>query len=208
MRPIPTLYRGIRFRSRLEASWAQYFDHVGAEWAYEPEGYELSSYTRYLPDFYLEETKTWFECKGPLGGGIKKAARFCIESRANVVIGFHSGRFLVLGDRGAEEHVVPRDILELALREDLETLRFYMKRCSLLEICDHSRHRTFRFWNGGGYGWGEFAHDDEGGCVGERIDDDEDRGTVRPIYFTGMSTWANRNFQPTNWKPSFSEERA
>lgn len=50
---IETRYKGYRFRSRLEARWAVFFDHLGMEWQYEPEGYVLSDGTRYLPDFWV-----------------------------------------------------------------------------------------------------------------------------------------------------------
>ena len=47
---IETTYNGYRFRSRLEARWAVFFDAIGQEYEYEPEGFELMS-GRYLPDF-------------------------------------------------------------------------------------------------------------------------------------------------------------
>lgn len=50
----PTLYRGIRFRSRLEARWAVFFDAIGREWVYEPAFPELAS-LGYQPDFLLED---------------------------------------------------------------------------------------------------------------------------------------------------------
>ncbi len=59
---IPTRYRGCRFRSRLEARWAVFFDHLGIGWLYEPEGYVIGG-RRYLPDFLLE-CGTWVEVKG------------------------------------------------------------------------------------------------------------------------------------------------
>lgn len=45
---IPTLYRGIRFRSRTEARIAAFFDEVGWTWTYEP--FDLDGY---IPDFVL-----------------------------------------------------------------------------------------------------------------------------------------------------------
>ena len=53
LKPIETYYNGYRFRSRLEARWAVFFDALGIKWEYEPEGYELPGGIRYLPDFYL-----------------------------------------------------------------------------------------------------------------------------------------------------------
>ncbi|MDQ0368980.1 hypothetical protein [Catenuloplanes indicus] len=43
-----------------------FFDHLGIEWRYEPEGYRLSNGVKYLPDFYLPELDTWVEVKGSL----------------------------------------------------------------------------------------------------------------------------------------------
>lgn len=57
IKPIETEYKGYRFRSRLEARWAVFFDAIGAEWEYEPEGFELYDGTRYLPDFLLHNVR-------------------------------------------------------------------------------------------------------------------------------------------------------
>jgi len=64
IKAIETRYKGYRFRSRLEARWAVFFDALGIPWEYEKEGFELLS-GRYLPDFYLTEDKLWVEIKGP-----------------------------------------------------------------------------------------------------------------------------------------------
>ena len=53
MKIIETKYKGYRFRSRLEARWAVFFDELGIEWEYEPEGFDLGDGTYYLPDFRL-----------------------------------------------------------------------------------------------------------------------------------------------------------
>lgn len=54
IKPIETEYKGYRFRSRLEARWAVFFDALGIEYQYEPEGFELPSGKRYLPDFKVK----------------------------------------------------------------------------------------------------------------------------------------------------------
>lgn len=61
---IETIYRGYRFRSRLEARWAVFFDAVGLPFEYEKEGFTLDDGTRYLPDFWLPSLKMWIEIKG------------------------------------------------------------------------------------------------------------------------------------------------
>lgn len=50
---IPTEYKGYRFRSRLEARWAVFFDACRVSWEYEPEGFLLPNGQLYLPDFLL-----------------------------------------------------------------------------------------------------------------------------------------------------------
>ncbi len=50
--PIQTRYKGCYFRSRLEARWAVFFDHLGLDWEHEPQGYVLDGIP-YLPDFKL-----------------------------------------------------------------------------------------------------------------------------------------------------------
>lgn len=62
---IETSYAGCRFRSRLEARWAHFFDTLGLKWEYEPQGYLVGNAQRpYLPDFYLTDLGTWVEVKG------------------------------------------------------------------------------------------------------------------------------------------------
>lgn len=76
MRAIETEYKGYRFRSRLEARWAVFFDACGVKWEYEPEGFDLGDGIYYLPDFllrnffdnsdvdYTGSADLWIEVKG------------------------------------------------------------------------------------------------------------------------------------------------
>lgn len=59
-KPIPTLYNGVQFRSRIEATWAAFFDNLGWSWEYEP-----CDFNGWIPDFLIEgkyfvEVKTFF----------------------------------------------------------------------------------------------------------------------------------------------------
>lgn len=63
IKAIDTVYKGCRFRSRLEARWAVYFDCMGIAYEYEPEGFEFEDGTKYLPDFYLREIDAYVEIK-------------------------------------------------------------------------------------------------------------------------------------------------
>ena len=68
IKAIETEYGGCRFRSRLEARWAVFFDTLGVRWEYEPEGFEIprgdETTTRYLPDFWLPDWRNYAEVKG------------------------------------------------------------------------------------------------------------------------------------------------
>jgi lipoate-protein ligase A len=44
----PTMYKGVIFRSRLEARWAAFFDLLEWQWEYEP--FDLVGWT---PDFLI-----------------------------------------------------------------------------------------------------------------------------------------------------------
>lgn len=63
----PTEYKGIQFRSKLEAQVAYFFDQCGITWQYEPD--RLGDGDReYNPDFYLPETDDYVEVKGERPG--------------------------------------------------------------------------------------------------------------------------------------------
>ena len=64
IKPIETVYKGYRFRSRLEARWAVFFDALGLKYDYEREGFSMSSLDKwYLPDFYLPDLEMFVEVK-------------------------------------------------------------------------------------------------------------------------------------------------
>jgi len=80
IKPIETQYNGYRFRSRLEARWAIFFDMIGLKYEYEMEGYDMQG-IRYLPDFYIPYFDRWLEIKGkPLSDyEMKKCEEFCFR---------------------------------------------------------------------------------------------------------------------------------
>ncbi len=90
IKALETTYNGYRFRSRLEARWAVFFDHLGLRWEYEPEGFELGGGVRYLPDFkLLNITLTgrhvYVEVK-PEGDQAAKAKMFAQKSGEWVIV--------------------------------------------------------------------------------------------------------------------------
>lgn len=100
IKALETHYNGFRFRSRIEARWAVFFDSLGYEYEYEPEGFNLGDGYCYLPDFYLPENNAWIEIKG-VGNAItdteiEKIIRFC-NAKCDVLNGGSKFRLLVGG---------------------------------------------------------------------------------------------------------------
>lgn len=93
IKPIETVYNGYKFRSRAEARWAVFFDAAGINYMYEPEGLRFDDGTMYLPDFYLPDQKTFFECKGVMS----KQDEHKIEQLAKSITNSNKCRELIIG---------------------------------------------------------------------------------------------------------------
>jgi len=71
IKAIPTEYKGIKFRSKLEATYARLFDKQNLSWEYEPKSFDFGEIgygtgrhlIYYTPDFLIEN-KFYFEVKG------------------------------------------------------------------------------------------------------------------------------------------------
>ena len=63
IKPIETMHKGYKFRSRLEARWAIFFEALGIDFEYELEGFYIEDHGNYLPDFYLPDLDCWVEIK-------------------------------------------------------------------------------------------------------------------------------------------------
>lgn len=86
IRAIETHYNGYRFRSRLEARWAVFFDAMHMDYCYEREGFDLDN-KRYLPDFYFPDSKWFLEVKGdPLPDDLYTAAKLATASHRVVLL--------------------------------------------------------------------------------------------------------------------------
>lgn len=91
LKAIETRYKGYRFRSRLEARWAVFFDTLSIKYEYEPEGFDLGSIGLYLPDFFLPQFGMWAEIKGkaPTKDEILKAEYLGRNDTEHVVLIIH-----------------------------------------------------------------------------------------------------------------------
>ena len=72
LKPLPTKYQGVLFRSRLEARWAVFFYELNLHWEYEPQGFTLDDRkdkhpdSCYCPDFLVrtpQKEDMWIEIK-------------------------------------------------------------------------------------------------------------------------------------------------
>ncbi len=102
IKAIETTYKGYRFRSRLEARWAVFFDALGLKWEYEPEGFELGGGVRYLPDFRLPAMNCWVEIKGerPDETALSKPRTLALRGDCAVVVYWGPPRVDWPGDTG------------------------------------------------------------------------------------------------------------
>lgn len=100
IKAIETHYNGYRFRSRLEARWAVFFDALGIEYQYEPEGFDLGEAGWYLPDFWLPQQKYWIEIKGtaPTPSEMRKA--HLLAEQSNTIA------FILFGQPWIDEHLI------------------------------------------------------------------------------------------------------
>ena len=111
IKPIETVYNGYRFRSRLEARWAVFFDALGIEYIYEPEGFTFPDGTNYLPDFYLPKMNTFFEVKGIMGADdVHKIEQLRAHSGKFVAIGYGDMTFEADSWCGEDENGKPLTI--------------------------------------------------------------------------------------------------
>ncbi len=132
LKPIETVYKGYRFRSRLEARWAVFFDELGIVYEYEPEGFRLEDGGSYLPDFWLPNHNAYVEVKG-IGAihieqedgcvafekgreSVDKYARFAVEASKTKCT-----YIIVVGD--------PREALRYGEQSNGENHVFFMGEC-------------------------------------------------------------------------------
>lgn len=90
LKALETVYNGYRFRSRLEARWAVFFDTLGVKYEYEKEGFEMDKGVWYLPDFYLPEDRVWVEIK-------PNRALTTLEIQKCIGLGLHEPLFVFMG---------------------------------------------------------------------------------------------------------------
>lgn len=169
MKAIETVYGGRRFRSRLEARWAVFFDTLGVPYVYEPEGYDFGTH-KYLPDFWLPDSEQFVEVKGVMSSVDREKIELLVtNSGKDVVVGLPNMQFII-----AENH---QEDLEAGvgfgvvvhwstLDGEIDTSMFKCSSCGCVYFaseyenwscpkCGTWKGRDHRIGYGNGWLWGE-----------------------------------------------------
>jgi hypothetical protein len=93
---IPTDYNGVRFRSRLEAKWASFFNRNHWRWSYEPQ-----DFCGYIPDFALwfKRAPIFVEVKPLLWDDSEGDQAILDEARRKFAHAGIDGEVLIVGSR-------------------------------------------------------------------------------------------------------------
>ena len=116
IKAIQTQYNGYKFRSRLEARWAVFFDAAGIEYQYEPEGYVLEDGGYYLPDFYIpdclspisENLYVEVKASSPSEDEREKAKQLSASTKTPVLIVSQIPKLRAMTDADGEFHFIDK----------------------------------------------------------------------------------------------------
>lgn len=186
LKAIPTLYDGTKFRSKLEAQWAKLLDHYGIPWTYESEGYEFEDGTKYLPDFWLPDSKQWLEVKGIMNDkDMHKCEMLAKESGHDVIIGYADGSMQMVeadpdgyGFDGLHEDVALVKCSECGKPYWMASEGYYGCRCCGYYDGDH-----FIGWTKPTDDWDEFA------TIDVMAKASQDIGELKPCPFCGNTVY-------------------
>lgn len=197
MAPIPAkpaLHAGVWFRSRLEATWAAFFDHHAVAWEYEERWFNFDAETKYLPDFWLPASRAWVEVKGVLDD------RSFTKIKKLAGAASFRGELIILA--GAPAGLVFGEVLPSGQRIGIDMVR--CRNCDLFTFsalsCRHCEHydgdRTF-----------DDEHSHLGGPCRSRVPVLGDvRGTCRGAFIYGHAGLIEDD--STNWLERAREHAA
>jgi hypothetical protein len=130
MKAIPTEYKGIVFRSKLEASYAKTLDDLQIKWTYEHNGYDIDG-VKYLPDFWLPEISTFLEVKGPVVPGAEKARELAVAANLESDAWWFPKFLVVIGNEMGELRLADDNShMSLAICERCKRYWFMPDSCS------------------------------------------------------------------------------
>lgn len=197
---IETRYAGCRFRSRLEARWAVFLDHVGIDWEYEAQGYECTARLTlgekpipYLPDFWLPKLGIFGEVKGDLN---RQSLTRLLDIAASLSTNNGGG----CHDNGGNDLVVFGNVPDPSAEQALTPTRLHMHK--------------------GDLEWSPWVGEPGSGCAvhGERIAGDyggdgiysEERSglTAEAIRFELLRGALTRHSLPNGWQAAYQAARS
>ncbi|MGZ6281809.1 MAG: hypothetical protein ACXWQ5_00825 [Ktedonobacterales bacterium] len=155
VRSIPTVYKGIQFRSKLEATTAELLDRVEIEWMFEEEGFDLSG-VWYLPDFYLPDNRMVLEVKGLLDGRsetkVTRLAAACAPLGIHVMLLKNPRKrrvaedmpLYVCGDLVQAEGILPNGVV-LALCPSCRRAAWKLTRAKTCPLCGRAEDSPWKF---------------------------------------------------------------
>ena len=148
IKAIPTAYNGIMFRSKLEVACAKFFDNNNIKWVYEAEGVKLDN-IYYLPDFWLPDSKTFFEAKGIFDEldfeKIKRLWKKVINKKIDIIIGQYA--YWERGNYKLAFAIVkpsPQNILSGYFRNDVNYIEIDFTDIYLTECDNCGKNESFK----------------------------------------------------------------
>lgn len=82
LRLVQVVYKRTHYRTKLEAQWAVFFDHLKIEYAYQQRDHEVSDGSKYRPDFWLPTFGCFFDARPNHrvpADELRKLALFAVE---------------------------------------------------------------------------------------------------------------------------------
>jgi hypothetical protein len=192
IKAIETEYKGYKFRSRLEAKWAAFFDYLEWKWEYEP-----IEFDGWIPDFVIYG-------KEPIYVEVKPVIEFPQTVFEKIVKSGCNDEFLIVGQTfpiSMSSNYLPCIgwLAEKFPRTEPTPNPIHLKQ-GLLCSCDNCWQDTFSYWwdkaivgkwqaGGGKFGFchntGSFADrisgGYDGGCNGE-LWENEDEERIKRIW--------------------------
>lgn len=160
IKAIPTNYKGIAMRSRLEARFAEWCDTNGQNWIYEPEGFS-DGVRHYLPDFYLPNSRLIVEVKPPINiGETDKKIDWLLQSEqfnnyGLAVVSLEPNFFLLRYSEPVDSHELEGSSFQRDWNMSGSVAAGFCRKCGSLHFYGYGSWRC----NGCGYYDGDQTHD-------------------------------------------------
>lgn len=101
---IPTIFKNVKMRSRLESNIAYFLENLNIKWEYEPQGFLLSK-RHYLVDFYLPELNLWVEVKPEVTDYVLSLLKEFVKNSEKEILLITPNKLIFLGESYGEEPV-------------------------------------------------------------------------------------------------------